>query len=72
MYVKYSSSIVALSLCLSHRFAGQKLALPVSLAALLAACSSAPVQTQPQKLPGTLPTAPVVITVPLKSRPCHL
>ena len=69
MYVKYPSSIVALSLCLSHRFAGQKLALPVSLAAFLAACSSAPIQTQPQKLPGTLPTAPVIITAPPKVTP---
>ena len=53
-------------------FRWSKTGVPVSLAALLAACSSAPIQITP-KLPGTLPTAPVVITVPRKSHalpPC--
>lgn len=54
---------------LSSRFAYHKLTLPMSLAVFLAACTSAPVQTTPQKLPGTLPTSPIVITVPPKVIP---
>ena len=72
MYVKYSSSIVALSLCLSHRLLGQNWHCLSALAALLAACSSAPIQTQPQnyQVPCRLPLW--WLPYPRKSRPCHL
>lgn len=62
-------SVLSSVLSFSSRSSYQKFALPVGVATLMAACSSTPVQTTPQKLPGTLPTSPIVITIPPKVTP---
>lgn len=62
-------SVLSSVLSFSSRSSYQKFALPVGVAILMAACSSTPVQTTPQKLPGTLPTSSIVITIPPKVTP---